>query len=104
MLPLSETPQISGTVFVIILLVLALFLVAAGVGCVQAYRAGRGGQSALMVWAAIAVFEVVLSVSGFYVLFVPVLLVQIGLYVVGRATSPPPAGGGPGPAIPPPGS
>jgi hypothetical protein len=102
MLPLSETPQISGSVVLIILLVLAAGLVLAGVGCVKAYQAGRGGQTALRVWAVIAVIEVVLSMSGFYVLFGPALVAQVALYLLGRATSPP-AGGGPGPAIPPPG-
>jgi hypothetical protein len=101
---LGETPQISGSVVLIILLILAGGLVVAGVGCVQALRAGRGDQTALKVWAVIAAIEVVLSLSGFLVVFGPALLVQVGLYGVGRATSPPPGGGPGGSTTPPPGS
>jgi hypothetical protein len=104
---LGETPNISGPVVLIILLVLAAGLVVVGVmiwqGCVMALRAGRGDRTALTVWAVIAVVEVALAASGLVVLLGPALVVQAGLYLRGR-TTPPPPGGGPGPATPRPGS
>ena len=104
---LGEGPQISGPVVLIILLVLAVVLAGVGVmiwqGCVMAHRGGRGDRKALAVWAVIAVVEVVLSLSDFVVVLGPALVVQVGLYLRGRATSPP-AGGGSGPATPRPGS
>jgi hypothetical protein len=103
---LGEGPQISGPVVLIILLALAAALVVIGVmiwqGCVMAQRGGRGDRKALTVWAVIAVLEVVLSLSGLVVLLGPALLVQVGLYLRGRAM-PPPAGGS-GSASPRPGS
>ena len=105
--PLAEGPQISGPVVLIILLVLAAALVVVGVmiwqGCVMAQRGGRGDRRALAVWAVIAVVEVALALAGLVVLLGPALVIQVGLYVRGRATSPPAAGGS-GPATPPPGS
>ena len=96
---LGEGPQISGPVVLIILLALAAALVVIGVmiwqGCVMAQRGGRGDRKALAVWAVIAVLEVVLSLSGLVVLLGPALLVQAGLYLRGRATSPPAGGSGP---------
>lgn len=107
-MPLGEGPQISGPVVVIILLVLAAALAGIGVliwqGCVLAQRGGRGDRRALAVWAVIAGVEVVLSLSDLVLLLGPALLVQVGLYLRGRATSPPAAGGGSGPATPRPGS
>ena len=104
---LGEAPQISGPVVLIILLVLAVALVVIGVliwqGCVMAHRGGRGDRGALGVWAVIAAVEIVLALSGFVVLLGPALVVQVGLYLRGRVTSPP-AGGGSGPATPRPGS
>ena len=104
---LGEGPQISGPVVLIILLVLAVALVAVGVliwqGCVMAQRGGRGDRRALAVWAVIAVVEVVLALSDLVVLLGPALVVQVGFYLRGRATSPP-AGGASGPATPRPGS
>jgi hypothetical protein len=84
-------------VVLIILLVLAVALIVVGVmiwqGCVMALRAGRGDRRAFTVWAVIAVVEVGLAVLGFVVLLGPALVVQVGLYLRGRVTSPP-AGGG----------
>jgi hypothetical protein len=104
---LGEGPQISGPVVLIVLLVLAVGLVVVGVmvwqGCVMALRAGRGDPRALTVWALIAVVEVALSAVGLVLLLGPALVVQVGLYLRGRATPPPPAGGS-GPATPRPGS
>jgi hypothetical protein len=103
---LGEGPQISGPVVLIILLALALALVVVGViiwqGCVMAQRGGRGDRRALAVWAVIAVVEVVLALSDLVIMFGPALVVQVGLYLRGRATSPP--AGGSGPATPRPGS
>jgi hypothetical protein len=100
---LGEGPQISGPVVLIILLALAVALAAVGVmiwqGCVMAHRGGRGDRKALAVWAVIAVVEVVLSLSDFVVVLGPALVVQVGLYLRGRSTSPP-AGGESGPATP----
>jgi uncharacterized membrane protein YidH (DUF202 family) len=95
--PLGEGPHISGSVLLIILLVLAAVLAAIGVmiwqGCVMARRAGRGDRKALTVWVLIAVVEVVLALSGLVVLVGPALVLQVGMYLRGRST-PPPAGGG----------
>jgi hypothetical protein len=105
---LGEGPQISGPVVLLILLVLAVVLAGVGVmiwqGCVMAHRGGRGDRRALVGWAVIAVVEAVLCLSDLVLLLGPALLVQIGLYLRARATSPPPAGGGSGPATPRPGS
>lgn len=107
MYPLGEAPQISGSVVLIIVLALSLALAAGGVmiwqGGVMAGRAGRGDRAALKVWLAIVVIEAVLALAGLVFLFGPVLLVQVALYVRGRAAEPP-AGDGPGPATPPAGS
>ncbi len=107
MRPVGEAPQISGSVVLIILVVLAVALVVVGAlvwqGCVMARRAGRGDRTALAVWAAISVVEAALAVAGLVVVSGPALLVQVGFYFRGRAT-PPPGGGGPGSAIPPTGS
>ena len=104
---LGEGPQISGPVVLIILLVLAVVLAGVGVmiwqGCVMAHRGGRGDRKALAVWAVIAVVEVVLSRSDFVLVLGPALVVQAGLYLRGRVTSPP-GGGASGPATPQPGS
>lgn len=103
----GEGPQISGSVVLIILVVLAVGLVVLGVliwqGCVMALRAGRGDRTALTVWTVIAVVEAALALTGFVVVVGPALLLQGGLYLRGRAT-PPRTGGWPGPASPPPGS
>ena len=103
---LGEGPHISGSVVLVILLVLAVALIAVGVmiwqGCVMAHRGGRGDRRALAVWAVIAVVEVVLALAGLVVLLGPALVVQVGMYLRGRATSPP-TGAGPGRATPPPG-
>jgi hypothetical protein len=105
---LGETPQISGSVVLIILVVLAVGLVAIGVmiwqGAVMALRGGRGDRRALTVWAVIAAVEVALALSGLVVLTGPALVVQVGLYLRGRATPPPAGGGTAGPATPRPGS
>jgi hypothetical protein len=57
----GETPQISGGVLVIILVVFLLFAAAViGVvvaGCRWADRAGRGSEQARMRWFAVAVVE-----------------------------------------------
>ena len=107
MRPVGEAPHISGSVVLIILVVLALGLVVVGVliwqGCVMALRAGRGDRTALTVWAVIAAVEVALAVAGLLVVVGPALVLQVGFFLRGRAT-PPPAGGGPGPATPRPGS
>jgi hypothetical protein len=104
---LGEGPNISGSVVLIILLVLAAALVVAGLliwqGCVMALRAGRGDRRALTVWAVLAVVQVVLALSGFVILLGPALVVQAGMYLRGRATSAP-GGDGSGPATPRPGS
>lgn len=97
MRPLGEGPHISGTVVLIILLLLAAALVGSGVmiwqGCVMAQRAGRGDRRALVAWGVIAVVEVGLALAGLAVVAGPALVLQVGLYVRGRST-PPPAGGG----------
>ena len=104
----GEAPHISGSVVLIILVVLAVAVVVVGVlswqGCVMALRAGRGDRTAVTVWAVIAAVEVVLAVAGLVVVVGPALVLQVGFYLRGRATPPPPAGGGPGPAIRQPGS
>ena len=96
---LGEGPQISGPVVLIILLALAAALAVVGViiwqGCVMAQRGGRGDRRALAVWGVIAVVEVALAFSGLVVVVGPALLVQVGLYLRGRATSPPAGGSGP---------
>jgi len=94
---LGEGPHISGSVVLIILLVLAAALVAVGVmiwqGCVMAQRAGRGDRRALAVWVVIAVVEIALALSGLVVLVGPALVLQVGMYLRGRSTPPPPGGG-----------
>jgi hypothetical protein len=97
MRPLGEGPHISGSVVLIILLVLAAALAAVGVmiwqGCVMAQRAGRGDHRALTVWVVIVAIEVALALSGLVVLVGPALVLQVGMYLRGRST-PPPAGDG----------
>jgi hypothetical protein len=102
--PVGEGPQISGSVILIILVVLALGLVVVGVliwqGCVMALRAGRGDRTALTVWAVIAAVEVALAPAGLLIVVGPALVVQVAFFLRGRATPPPPGGDGPGPATP----
>lgn len=104
---LAETMKLDGgTMFVILVIFLGIAAVICAVfalGCVWAYRAGRGSQLALIGWGIVASSEALIVVvttpgmigRGFnwLVLFPAGALVgQAGLYLLGRTRPSLPAG------------
>jgi len=97
---LAETIKLSGgEVLVILLVLIGMAVVAAAflaLGCVWAWRAGRGSQAALAGWIVCAVVEGLLLLQVIGSLFqgrpnflgaVPAgaLAAQVGLYLAARA-------------------
>lgn len=105
---LAETPQPSGGLVVVILLILLAILLAhlvtVGLGCFWAWRAGRGSTPALVGFVIVATVEALYLIGAvasrfrgepsFYLAAAALpLAAQVGLYLVAR-TRPPSVGPG----------